>query len=43
MVGRLFGDVVGSLALGEVPVAGEDLAENRIQRLLDAPIPQHNG
>lgn len=33
----LLGDVVGALVVFQVPVAGEDFAQNRIQRLLDSP------
>lgn len=34
VVGRLFGDVVSSCPVRVVPVAGEDLSEDRVQRLL---------
>ena len=37
VVRGLLGDVVGPVLVLEVPVAGEDLAEDRVQRLLDAP------
>lgn len=36
VVGGLLGDIVGPRLVGQVPVAGEDLAEDRVQRLLDA-------
>lgn len=36
MVRCLFRNVVCALVVVEVPVAGEGLAENRVERLLDA-------
>lgn len=35
VVGGLLGNVVGLLVVGQVPVAGEDFAENRVEGLLD--------
>lgn len=36
MVGGLFGDVVSAGAIGVVPVAGESLSKDRIERFLHA-------
>jgi hypothetical protein len=36
-VRRLLGDVISFGAVGIVPVAGEDLAEDWVERLLDSP------
>lgn len=35
MMGCLFGDVVGPSVIWQFPIAGEDLAQNRIQGLFD--------
>ena len=36
MMGCLFGNVVATSFVGVVPVAGEDFAQNWIQRFLDS-------
>ena len=33
---RLLSDIVGSCVVGQVPVAREDFAEDRVKRLLDS-------